>query len=202
MSAGIEVLQTELVSKGKYRVSFSNRMTLLLYYGEMKSYSLQEGTVISEEHFHSLLEEAVGKRAKKRAMYLLEQMDRTEEQLRSKLQMNEYPLECIDEAIEYVKHFHYLDDYRYACNYVRYHGQALSKGQLTQKLMQKGVPKDMIKTAIEEEYLGDEMEQIKALLNKKNFDEKQNDQKEKQKIYQFLLRRGFKSNDILKAMKS
>ncbi len=202
MSTGIEILQVEPLGKGKNRVTFDNGTVCLMYRSEMRSSSIMEGGYITEEAFENFLSEVIGKRAKKRAMHILEQMDRTEKQLREKLLSNEYPPSCIDDAIAYVKRFHYLDDYRYACNFVRYSGERMSRGQLMQKLLAKGVARDLIELAIEEEYQADELEQIQKLLIKRKYESKQNDQKEMQKIYQFLLRRGFKSSDILKVMKS
>ena len=90
---------------------------------------------------------------------------------------------------------------RYACNYIRFHQEKLSKQQIKQKLMQKGINRDLISTAIEEEYEADELEQIFELLRKRKYDRKNCDQKEFQRNYQFLMRRGFKSSEILKAMK-
>ena len=202
MSMGIEILQVEVLGKGKCRVTFGNGTVCLMYKSEMRSFSITEGAYITEEDFEKLLSEVIGKRAKKRAMYLLEQMDRTEKQLREKLLSNEYPPSCIEDAIAYVKSFHYLDDYRYACDMIRYSNERMSRGQLRQKLLSKGVPRDLIEAAMEEEYRADELEQIQKLLKKRKYDPEQNDQKEMQKTYQFLLRRGFKSCDILKAMKS
>lgn len=202
MSTGIEILQVEPLGKGKNRVTFDNGTVCLIYRSEMRSSSIAEGGYITEEAFENFLSEVIGKRAKKRAMHILEQMDRTEKQLREKLLSNEYPPSCIDDAIAYVKRFHYLDDYRYACNFVRYSGERMSRGQLMQKLLAKGVSRDLIELAIEEEYQADELEQIQKLLIKRKYESKQNDQKEMQKTYQFLLRRGFRSSDILKAMKS
>ena len=56
--------------------------------------------------------------AKKKAMSLLKYMDRTEWQLRDKLSLKGFSEEAIEEAIEYVKSFHYLDDYRYAVHFL------------------------------------------------------------------------------------
>ena len=86
-----------------------------------------EGAFISEADYEKLITEVVGKRAKKRALHLLEQMDRSERKLREKLTQGGYPDCCVDAAIDYVKSFHYLDDYRFASTYVRYHQDSLSR---------------------------------------------------------------------------
>lgn len=197
----IIVKEIEAVGKGRYRVQFDTGVTCLLYRKEMSSFSIEKGKKITAQQYQELLEEVVGKRAKKRALHLLEQMDRTEKQLRDKLLANEYPQSCIDGAIAYVKGFHYLDDSRYASNYVRFSQEKMSRVQMKQKLMQKGIASSVIADAIEEEYVADEMEQIMALLQKRKFVPEEADEKEFQRTYQYVMRRGFKSSDILKAMK-
>ena len=198
----ILVRKIETTGKGRYRVTFDTGVTCLLYRKEISGFSIEENAAIEEQQYQKLLEDVVGKRAKKRALHLLEQMDRTERQLRDKLLANEYPQSCIDGAIEYVKGFHYLDDARYASNYVRFSQEKMSRVCMKQKLMQKGIASSVIEEAIEEGYVADEMEQIMALLRKRRFDPEEADEREFQRTYQYVMRRGFKSSDILKAMKS
>ena len=197
----IIVKEIEAVGKGRYRVKFDTGVTCLLYRKEMSSFSIEKGKEITAQQYQELLEEVVGKRAKKRALHLLEQMDRTEKQLRDQLQKNEYPQVCVDDAICYVKKYHYLDDFRYAQNYVRYSQEKMSRGQITIKLIQKGISKEFIQMAIDEVYESDEYEQIRAILEKKHFENTDSNSKEFQRMYQFLMRRGFKSSDVLRAMK-
>ena len=187
----IIVKEIEAVGKGRYRVKFDTGVTCLLYRKEMSSFSIKKGKEITAQQYQELLEEVVGKRAKKRALHLLEQMDRTEKQLRDKLLANEYPQSCIDGAIAYVKGFHYLDDSRYASNYVRFSQEKMSRVQMKQKLMQKGIASSVIADAIEEAYVADEMEQIMALLRKRKFVPEEADEKEFQRTYQYVMRRGF-----------
>lgn len=194
------VVLYEAAGKGKYRVTFDNGVTCLLYRKEAARLSIAEGTVITEEEYHELIYDIVGKRAKKRALHLLEQMDRTTQQLREKLQANEYPFECIEEAIKYVESFHYLDDARYAENYVRFSQEKMSKMQLRRKLGQKGIERNLIEKALEE-YQSDELVQIEQLVRKRKYVPGNSDEKEFQRTYQYILRRGFKSSDILKVMK-
>jgi regulatory protein len=196
----IEVLSCIQEEHGRFRVAFDNHVTCLLYRGERKHYHIEEGHKLTAEQYHQLLTDTLGKRAQKRAMHLLEQMDRTEKQLRDKLAAGEYPQECVEQAISYVKQFHYLDDERYACNFVRFSQQKCSRQQLKQKLMQKGVARDIAEWALELEYVSDEQQQIRALLARKHFAYDCADRRETQRMYQFLLRRGFRSSDILKAI--
>ncbi len=197
----VAVNNYEALGKGRYRVAFDNGVSCILYRSEAAQLSIEVQCSLTDENYDYLINEIVGKRAKKRAMHILEQMDRTEHQLREKLARGEYPQECIDSAVEYVKKYRYLDDERFASSYVRYHQEKLSRQQLSVKLTQKGVSKDIIAEALEMEYEADDGEKIRNLLSKRHFDPDNTDRQENNKIYQYILRRGFKSSDILKEMR-
>ena len=197
----VAVNNYEALGKGRYRVAFDNGVSCVLYRSEAAQLSIEAQCSLTDENYDYLINEIVGKRAKKRAMHILEQMDRTEHQLREKLAKGEYPQECIDSAVEYVKKYRYLDDERFASSYVRYHQEKLSRQQLSAKLSQKGVSKDIIAEALEMEYEADDGEKIRNLLSKRHFDPDNTDRQENNKIYQYILRRGFKSSDILKEMR-
>ena len=139
-------------------------------------------------------------RVRKRALHLLEQQDRTESNLREKLSRSSYPEELIDDAVEYVKSYGYIDDERYARRYVRYHGTEKSRRRVYRELIQKGIDRETANLALEECYSGDEGEQIKALLRKRSFDPESADEKERRKTYAFLMRRGFESSQVISAM--
>ena len=198
----IQVLQTEKLGNGKRRIRFADSESLILYYSETRGLRLEEGVFISIQEYEHLLKEVVGKRAKKRALHLLEQMDRTEQQLREKLMVSEDPESCIDDAIAYVKSFHYLDDQRYAEIFTRYKKEKMSRQQIKQKLMMKGISRDTAAEVIDTEYDVDESVHIRSLLEKKHFSNEHADEGEFRRVYQYLLRRGFRSSDILREMKS
>lgn len=136
------------------------------------------------------------KAAKKRAMFLLQKQDRTKKQLYDKLKDDDYPESVIHAALNYVESYHYIDDYRFACQYIRYKQNSKSARQLSQELMQKGVDRELIEEAIQEEYTVNDRDKIMQLLEKKKYDSSSKDYKEKNRIIAFLMRRGFDAEDI------
>ena len=144
------------------------------------------------------------KRAKLRCMHLLEKRDYTEKELRQKLEngKTEYTEEQIDGAIAYVKSFHYVDDGRYACKYIEAMQSRKSRRQIEQELYQKGVDRELIQEAFEETEEVPEEEQIARWMEKRNFHPEEADLKEKQRMYAFLARKGFRAENIQRAMKS
>ena len=155
-----------------------------------------------EETYQVILHMVLGKRATKLAMHLLERQEKTERQLREKLLLNSYPPEAIEDAIDYVKRYHYLDDERYAKTFILFHQEKRSRARLKTDLYKRGIAPEIIEGALEEVFSSDERDQIKELLSKRRFPKAPGDEKEFRKNYQFLLRRGFKGSDILPVMKS
>lgn len=144
----------------------------------------------------------VSKQAKKKAMQLLEKQDRTEKQLFDKLTEKGFPEEAVLEALTYVKSFHYVDDERYARNYISYRQNVKSRNQLKMELLRKGVDKEIIEAVLMEEYEEDERKMIMDLLQKKKFHPETSDVKERNRIMGFLLRRGFSVEDVKHCMKN
>ncbi len=197
----MQVIQILELDRKRVRIRLEDGCEFALYKGEKRQYDLQEGGELSQEQFEDIRREILIKRARKRVMHLLEKMDRTEEQLRVKLRQGYYPEDVIEDAIGYVKGYHYLDDLRYAQNYVRSHREKKSRRMLQLELQKRGVAKEWIQQALEEEYEQEnEQEQILKWIRKKDYSSDTADLKEKQRMYQFLLRRGFRPNDILHAL--
>ena len=117
----VQVKEAARREKGRVFFRFDNGTEFTLYRSEIRGLPQAESTLLMTEDaylpvslYEKILTEIVGKRAKKRALFLLERMDRTELQLCEKLRQNGYPEECVAAAVEYVKQYHYIDDLRYA----------------------------------------------------------------------------------------
>ena len=186
--------------KGRVQISLDNGESFDVYKGEAYRLSLFENNSITEEQYQQILQDVIGKRATKYAMYLLERQERTEKQLRDKLMQQGYPDVCIEQAIAYVKSYHYIDDLRYACVYIRYHQEKESRQKLITKLLMRGVCREDIELALEEEYHADESTKIEELLRKKHYNAKEADEADYRRMVQFLLRRGFCTRDIYHVM--
>lgn len=196
----MQILEITKEKKGKILVHTDGVDCFPLYEKEADAWEIREGAELSREKWEELCSEILKKRVIRRAMFLLQQMDRTESQLRRKLAEGHYPEELIDEAVAYVESWHYIDDFRYACTYIRCHQAEKSRIQLKLVLVKRGVPSELIDRAFEEEYADNEEELIAKLLEKKHYDPEQMDQKEKYKICQFLLRKGFSISKIKRQM--
>lgn len=197
------VTQFTELSSNRCKVYIDEEFAFVLYKGELRQYHLSVGQQIREEDYQEILQKLLPKRAKIRAMNLLQKKRYTEKQLSDKLREGFYPEEIIAEAISYVKSYHYLDDLQFAVDYITYHESAKSQRKMTGDLLQKGISGEVIKHAFEEwQALGgsqDEQEMIRELLVKKKYTP-ECDEKEKRRIYAFLLRKGFSADKINRAL--
>ena len=195
------ITQMDSFGKDKLLITLDEEISFCLYQKEVHHLQLEPGAELTDTLYQEIRKEILIPRARKRTMYLLEKMDRTEAQLRGKLRQGRYPEDIIENAIAYVKGFHYVDDLRYAESYVRCYSQSKSRRLLYQELVGKGVPRDLIEQALEEEYeTEDESAKIVRWLEKKHYSAEEADPKQRQRMYQFLLRKGFRSGDVLRLL--
>ena len=153
----------------KVQLCFDCAEPLVLYKNECQSLALEEQAEIDNGLYQTIFYNIVGKRAVKRAMHLLEKMDRTEWQLRKKLEEGQYPPQLIDKAVEYVKSYHYIDDERYARTFVRIQQAYRSTGRMRMDLLSKGIAREIVDRALEEENETPQGELIQKLLAKKAY---------------------------------
>lgn len=134
------------------------------------------------------------RRARSRALYLLEASDKTEKQLREKLATN-YPPEIVDQVIDFVKARHYLDDARFARNYVEMRDRTKSRRVICMELKEKGVSREIV-DALDDCFSQDTQQALAdrlagQWLRKKRLDPETAPRGELQKLYRYLLGKGF-----------
>lgn len=192
------------VTKQKSQVEINGQPAFVLYRGELSRYRITEGQEMPIEVYREITEEVLTKRAKIRAMHLLEAGDKTREQVRQKLVQGGYPSCAVEAALAYVESYHYIDDKRYAAAYVESQCRKKGKARIRMELLQKGVSREIIGAVFEELEQSRDQEPevvIRELIWKKTGGKGPAGDKEKQKLYGFLQRRGFSPSDILSAFR-
>lgn len=192
------ITQIEQLDQKKRKVYIDGEFSFLLYSNEIRSYRLEEGEPIESSTYEEL-EKVVIKRAKLKVMDLLKRSDKTESELRMKLKQGYFPSEAIELAIEYVKSYGYLNDERYALNYIRMKKNSKSKNAIIYELSIKGISKEVINLYMEEEFsYEDEEEAIKKLIYKKTKNPEELPIEKKQKIIASICRKGFSYEKVKK----
>lgn len=187
----------EALTKTRYKVYLDEAFAFVLYKGELSRYGLKEGCTVDPDTCEKIRREVIVKRAKLRALHLLNDMGRTEAQLRAKLRQNHYTEDVVEEAMEYVRSFGYVNDGAYARNFIEARKGSKSRKEIYAKLCEKGIPREEIERAFEECYeKEDSRDAIRELLRKRGWDPQHMEEKEKQKMLGYFTRKGFSYEDI------
>lgn len=158
--------------------------------------NIDQGELEGEKSEQEIKDEV--RRAKLRALHLLTAMDRTEANLREKLESS-YGPEAVEEAIAYVKSYGYLDDERYVRVYIESKSRTKSRKQIEQELIfKKGVSKEAVQKGFETAEIADVQEVIGKYLQKKKIDPKSCDFTQKNKFFAYMMRKGFQIEDLKK----
>ena len=183
------------INKSKVKIELDSEFAFVLYKGELRLYEIEEGKELKENIYHEIMDRILPKRAKLRAMNLLKSRSYTTAQLREKLEKGGYPFQIVEEAIQYVSSFGYVDDSQYALDYIEYHKESRSRNRIYTDLLKRGISGNIIAEAWEKAVGSDtpalEKEQIIQWMNKKHFAAQAATPKEQQKMMAFLYRKGF-----------
>ena len=214
----------EKLPRKKNKIFIDGEYAFMLYDRDMAQYRLdgydETGGEITVALYDRIMKETVIRRAHQKALAMLERMDRSEAELKRRLKLDLYSDEVITETINWLNGHHYLDDERYAENYIRSHMQGSSRRELVAKLLAKGISKEYIDTAYDvcsEEFdfgrnpdnmtlngasgnTGSiEREAAVKALSKKLGSRKTLTPKERMNAIGYMLRKGFRRNEIMEA---
>ena len=186
--------------KRKVLVQLDGYLVFPMYKSEVTKYRLIKDAELSDAAYIDIVKVLLPKRVKLRAMELLKKRSYTRYGLKRKLLEGRYPEELVEEALDYVTSYGYLDDMRYTEEYIRCYCESRSKRRIMQDLFAKGVSTEVAEQAWQsyeaENQPVDEVAQIMELLRKKNFHPDTADSKETARIMNFLYRKGYSMESI------
>lgn len=182
----------------RIKVYIDEQLAFLLYKGEIKKLHLQENEEITEEKLN-IIYGILYNRAKERALYILDNAYKTEKQIVDKLKSGFYPDIIIDKVMAYLKEYGLVNDARFAALYIDYKSSSKSKKQIVQDLLSKGVSRDLIDLALEKSDFSDESS-INKIIEKRINRYDLSDQKSVQKLYMYLIGKGYSYGDIRKSL--
>ncbi len=150
------------------------------------------------EEYDEISRELIRK-ARVRAMKILEYADRTEKQLRDKLEEGEFPPFAVDEAVSYVQKLHYQDDRRYAEIYVRSRRDRKSRYELQNELRLRGIDSMLAEEVLREAELSGE-DTVRSMFLKKYGSKDLTDPAVYEKAFRYFAGKGFSYEEIKKGI--
>ena len=201
------MIVSDIVSRNKSRVSIflDGEIAFVLYKGDLRRYGLEAGKEISGEDYDEIMREVLPKRALDRSYKLLLAKDYTERQLREKLENDGYPEEIIEKTVAQLKKEKYLDDARYAENFIYFRAKEKSKSRLFMDLASRGVSRDEAESIYERLLdagdIDEEEEAALRFLKKKHVNPSDLEYEEREKLFASMMRKGFSYDSVKRALK-
>ncbi len=210
----MKIVSVKEHSKTKNTLLFETGETLTVY-----KRMTPEVDEIDSARYEELFKEML-KVAKQRAMNLLIRRDHSESEIREKLKKDGNSDDIIDLTVDFLYSYHYLDDDRTAEHMVRALKNSKSLQEIKFKLKSKGISGEAADKAINAVYrkveadeteeeddpealMTQEMSVIRSILISKGYTKEslsEMDYNEKQKLAAKLFRKGFKAENIRKAI--
>ncbi len=194
------ITQIKEINNKKKLIMSEGKPIFALYNKELKRFNIEAEKDLDEATIEQIKNEILLKRCFERSLYILKNNDKTKSQLTIKLKDNYYPIEVIDKTLEKLISYGYIDDKRYILNYFNSRSKTKSKKYIINMLMQKGISKEEIISVLAETQEVDEEKIIVNLIKKKEKTYNINENSSKNKMIQFLLRKGFSYEIVSKTI--
>ena len=165
------------------------------------AYRFDVGREITDEQLREVVDASDLKRCKDKAMWLLSYRDYSRKELFDKLKKG-FGEDAAEASVTRCEELGLLDDGRFARRYSAdlFHLKHLSKNGVRQKLLQKGVDRDLIDEVLEE-FDVDEEKQVKEIIERK-YARTLSDEKGRRRAFAALQRMGYSYSVIKSAMRA
>lgn len=200
----ITAIELQKKKKDRYNIYIDGEYGCSLGAESVVVFRIKEGLTISEEELKKAVKTDNTKYAFDSAVNLLSYKMRTKSELREKLLSKKIDEDAIEDALLKLEGYGYVNDSTYAKEFV---ASSVASGRygskvVEHKLKQKGIPDDIIETAVAE-YTEDNERDIAArqLISLQRKYSGADKRKNRQKMYSTLLRRGF-SYDVINSVLS
>ncbi len=194
------MIKTETLKKisgGRSTAYFSNGENIEFSIEELCAFHIREGREYEEEEYLSLVANVMCQRAKTIVMPYVVYTRRTEKQVYDKIKEAGFSSDIAKSLCVELTEKEYINDKEYTKSFVK---KSVEKGASRQKIFYDLKAKGVAATVIEEvldELLVDELSQAIFSLNKKL---RTGGQKDYNKLYAFLVRKGFSPGTARKAL--
>lgn len=190
-----KIYSIEKYKGSTYCIEFEDGDKLYLNSSIISQFSLKPEVEIPESALDEIVFENDFRRAKERALYLLDYRDHSYQELFKKLEKN-YSDDICYAVMEKMVELRVINDRKYAVNLARQYVEVkhFGKYRASSEMYKKGLDKELIEEILEP-YEDETLERLDALVEKK-YARYLVDKKGEQKVKSALVRQGYSYSDI------
>ena len=182
----------------RYNVFINGEYAFALPMQDILYFKLKEGREVPEETVEYIQNSLIYIKAQDTALHYIGYKMRTVKEIRIKLAEKEFSEEVIEKVITFLEKYGYADDREYCRKYIKEKLRMKPKSGYALKieLKQRGISSRIIEEVMAETEVDEEGDAFRWLERKSRGIWPPQDDKQKKKLYDFLLRKGY-SYDII-----
>jgi len=160
------------------------------------------GMSVDSNDLNTLLRAELARKARERAIRLIQYRDRSVEEVRRRLAGEDFPPDVIDEVMEFLARTELVDDKKFSRDWVeaRTAAKPMGKARLARELFARGIDREVVEEATGAIDDGTEYELAMALARKKSAAADLSDRANRDRLASFLARRGFDWDTIRRVL--
>ena len=194
----VESLKPSQRKKGRFLLTLENGEIIRVTEDELLRFKLRDGMELTDDILAALQKSAKTSSTKARAVNMIASRPLSKKELQKRLQQKGSEEDDAREAVEWLEDMGVVNDASYAASLVRhYSGRGYGAGRIREELQRRGVPRELWEEAMEER--SDSAEMLDALIRKKCKGDL-DDPKERKRVCDALLRRGFSWSEVKAAL--
>lgn len=182
----------------RYNVFIDGEYAFALPMQDILYFKLKEGREVPEETVEYIQNSLIYIKAQDTALHYIGYKMRTVKEIRMKLEEKEFSEDVMERVIEFLEKYGYADDREYCRKYIKEKLRMKPKSGYALKieLKQRGISSRIIDEVMAQTEVDEEGDAFRWLERKSRGIWPPQDDKQKKKLYDFLLRKGY-SYDII-----
>ncbi len=190
----ITKIETGKRNKERVNIYIDNEYSFSIGMELVYKFNIKLNEQFDKEKFFEVIKAENLAKCKESALRTIERSYKTEKEIKDKLLLKEFDEDIIDETLNFLKEYGFIDDSKFVKMFVKDHIRNQGRNKIKYLLQQKGVDNNLIDEAflnLEKEY---ELERAYILAEKKYLSvskREDDDFKIKNKIIRYLLGRGY-----------
>ncbi len=198
MTMRVESLKPSQRKKGRFLLTMEDGSILRVTEEELIQFHLREGQELDDDTLAALKKSADASNIKAKAANMIAARPLSKKELQKRLMQKGGDAESAEAAVEWLEDLGAVNDAAYASSLVRhYSSRGYGKGRIREELHRRGVAKELWEEALEE--VPDSADALDALIQKKCRGDL-SDPKERKRVCDALLRRGFSWGEVRAAL--
>tara|TARA_R110002096_G_scaffold151859_2_gene314613 strand:+ start:16334 stop:16999 length:666 start_codon:yes stop_codon:yes gene_type:complete len=200
----ITIARIEVQKKNHARYSLYSDTEFILGVSDaaLAKLNIRKGSVLTTSLYEQIIKEETFWKTREYLIRLLSRRDHASFELQQKAAKKEFTPEIINQIIEELEQKGYINNQAFALKYVhdKFEFNKWGSNRIRTELIRKNIPKHYIESAIDHHFGSEKVQAtLMALtLKKKSQLLRTSPEKRKKKLFDFLMRKGYDTNSILK----